>query len=129
MGRRYQCSRLVLRSAHLAWLRFFRTRRDLRRPCRLGRCRVLLRRRRASGLRGDGGCLRELWGEGLDASVEHFGESGEVGDVFDADAGVAKEFGGASGGDEFDADSRELAGEVDESSFIRDRENGALNFE
>src|SRR5580700_5953489 len=35
----------------------------------------------------------------LDATVEHFREAGEVGDVFDCYAGVAEELGGASGGD------------------------------
>ena len=63
----------------------------------------------------------------LDAAVEHFGEAGEFGDVFDGDAGVAQEFGGASGGDEFDAERGELAGEIDESGFVGDAENGALN--
>ena len=33
----------------------------------------------------------------FDAAVEHLGESGEVGDVFHGDAGVAQELGGASG--------------------------------
>ena len=63
----------------------------------------------------------------LDAAVEHFGESGEFGDVFHGDAGVAQQFGGASGGDEFDAEGGELAGEIDESGFVGDTENGALN--
>ena len=63
----------------------------------------------------------------LDTAVEHFGESGEVGDVFDYDAGVAQQFGGAPGGDEFDAERGELAGELDEPGFIGDGKNGALD--
>ena len=63
----------------------------------------------------------------LDAAVEHFGEAGEVGDVFHGDAGVAQELGGAAGGDEFDAESGELAGEIDESGLVGDTENGALD--
>ncbi len=63
----------------------------------------------------------------LDAAVEHFRESGEFGDVFDHDAGVAEELGGAAGGDEFDAEGGELAGEIDESGFVGDAENGAAN--
>ena len=63
----------------------------------------------------------------LDAAVEHFGESGEFGDVFDGDAGIAQQLGGASGGDEFDAEGGELAGEIDEAGFVGDAENGALN--
>ena len=65
--------------------------------------------------------------QSLDASVEHFGEAGEVGDVFHGDAGIAQEFGGASGGDEFDVQTGELAGEIDESGLVGDAENGALD--
>jgi hypothetical protein len=39
----------------------------------------------------------------LDAAVEHFRETGEFGDIFDGDAGVAQKLGCASGGNEFDA--------------------------
>ena len=42
--------------------------------------------------------------EGFDAAVHHFGEAGEVGDVFHGDPGVAEGFGGAAGGDEFDVE-------------------------
>ena len=65
--------------------------------------------------------------ERLDAAVEHFGESGEVGDVFHGDAGIAQQLGGASGGDEFDAESGELAGEFDEAGFVGDGEDGAVD--
>ena len=64
----------------------------------------------------------------LDAAVEHLGEAGEFGDVFHGDAGVAEQLGGASGGDEFDAEGGELAGEVDESGFVGDGEDGAVDF-
>ena len=64
----------------------------------------------------------------LDAAIEHLGESGEIGDVFDGDAGIAQEFRGASGGDEFDAKRGKLAGEIDESGFVGDAENGAAEF-
>ena len=63
----------------------------------------------------------------LDAAVQHFREAGEFGDVFDGDAGIAQEFGGAAGGDEFDAEGGELAGELDQSGLVGDAENGALN--
>jgi len=65
--------------------------------------------------------------QGLDAAVEHLGESGKVGDIFYCDAGVTQEFGGTSGGDEFDAESGERAGEIHESGFVGDTENGALD--
>ena len=64
----------------------------------------------------------------LDAPVEHFGEAGQFGDVFDGDAGFAQQFGRASGRNQFDAESDEFAGEIDQSGFIGDAENGALNF-
>ena len=63
----------------------------------------------------------------LDAAVEHFGEAGEFGNIFDCYAGVAEKFGGASGGDEFNAKSRELAREIDQSGLVGDTENGAPN--
>ena len=63
----------------------------------------------------------------LDAAIEHFGEAGEFGDVFDRDAGVAQQLGGASGGDELDAEGGELAGEIYQSGFVGDAENGALD--
>jgi hypothetical protein len=65
--------------------------------------------------------------ERLDAAVEHFGEAGEFGDVFDGNAGVAEEFRSASGRDEFDAHGGQMAGEVDESGLVGDAEQGALN--
>ena len=61
----------------------------------------------------------------LHAAVEHFGESGEVGDVFDRDAGVAQQLGGAAGGDEFDAEGGKFAGEIDQAGFIGDAERMA----
>src|ERR1017187_8471381 len=63
----------------------------------------------------------------LDAAVEHFGKPCEFGDVFDGDAGIAQQFGGASGGDEFDAKRGELAGEIEQSGLVGDTENGALD--
>ncbi len=63
----------------------------------------------------------------LDAPIEHFRKAGEFGDVFDGDAGIAQQLGGASGGDEFDAEAGELAGEIYEAGFIGDAEDGALD--
>ena len=64
----------------------------------------------------------------LDAAIEHFRESGEFGDVFDGDAGIAQQLGRASGGDEFDAEAGELAREVYEAGLVGDAEDGALDF-
>ena len=66
--------------------------------------------------------------EGLDAPVKHLGESGEFGNIFDGHAGVAQQFGGASGGDEFHSERGELAGEIYESGFVGNGEDGALDF-
>ena len=63
----------------------------------------------------------------FDATVQHFGEAGEFGDVFDVHSGFAQKFGGAAGGDEFDAEYGELAGEIYEAGFVGDAEKGALN--
>ena len=41
--------------------------------------------------------------ERFNTSIEHFGEAGEVGDVFYFDSRVAQELGRAAGRDEFDA--------------------------
>ncbi len=69
---------------------------------------------RLDAVLGDGGGVRGIFAamqdsavnfgmQRLDSAVEHFGESGEFGDVFDSDAGIAQQFGRASGGDEFDS--------------------------
>ena len=65
----------------------------------------------------------------LDAAIEHFRESGEFGDVFDGNAGVAQELGRASGRDEFDAEAGELAREIHEAGFVGNAEDGALDVE
>ena len=63
----------------------------------------------------------------LDTAIEHFGKAGEVGDVFDGDAGIAQKLGSASGGDEFDAEIGETPREIDEAGFVGYAENGALD--
>ena len=64
----------------------------------------------------------------LDAPIEHFREAGQFRNIFDGDAGIAQQLGRASGRNQFDAESGELAGKVDQSGFIGDTKNGALNF-
>ncbi len=54
----------------------------------------------------------------LDAAVEHLGEAGVVGDVGDGEAGVAQQLGGATGGEELDAEGVEFAREVDGAVFV-----------
>jgi hypothetical protein len=69
----------------------------------------------------------DLWMESLDATVEHFGEPGELRDIFDGDAGIAKQFGSSASGDELDVHRCELASEFDETGFVGDTEESALD--
>src|SRR5262245_19150620 len=48
----------------------------------------------------------------LDAAVEHLGEAGQVADLADGQPGGDERLVGAAGGDEFDAEGGEAAGEV-----------------
>lgn len=63
----------------------------------------------------------------LDPPVEHLREAGQFRDVFNRDAGIAQQLRRASSGDKFDAEARELAREVNESSLVGDAEDGALD--
>ena len=66
--------------------------------------------------------------ERLDPAVEHLREAGELGHVLDRQAGVADGLGGAAGGQQFDAEIGEGAGEVDETGLVGDGKEGALHF-
>src|SRR5581483_230480 len=94
---------------------------------------------RLDSVLGNGGTMRGVFAamensamhlrmERFNATIQHFGEAGEVGDVFDGDAGIAQEFRRAAGGDELDAEGGELASEVNDANFINDTENCALDF-
>ena len=89
-------------------------------------------------LRGLSGVLRvvakeeqsavDLRMKGLHPAVHHLGESREIGDLLHGDACGGDRLGGASGGEEFDTEFMEAAGEVDEAGLVGDREEGALDF-
>ena len=64
----------------------------------------------------------------LDAPIQHFREPGQLGNIFHRDAGVAQQFGRAPGRNQFHAQRGELAAEIDQSGFVSDAENGALDF-
>ena len=70
----------------------------------------------------------DLGMQGLDSAVEHLGESGELGDVFDRHSGVAQQLGGTACGDQLDAEGGKFPSEIDHSSFVGYAENGAVNF-
>src|SRR5579872_357745 len=63
----------------------------------------------------------------LNAAIEHFGESSEIGNILHRDAGVTQKPGGSSSRDQFDVEGGELTGELDESGLVGDAENGALD--
>src|SRR5580704_15568868 len=60
-------------------------------------------------------------------AIEHLRKSGELGNVFHGDAGIAQQFGGAAGRDQYHAQVGEFAGELDQPGFIRDTEDSALD--
>ena len=59
--------------------------------------------------------------------VEHLGEAGESGDFGIRDALGGEQFGGAAGGDDFDAQRHERTGERDEAGLVRNGNKGAPN--
>ncbi len=65
--------------------------------------------------------------ERLDAAVEDFRMAGERGDVDDGDVGIAQGGGGAAGGQDFDAERGEAAGEINQAGLVGYAEKGALN--
>ena len=66
--------------------------------------------------------------ERLHSSVQHFGKAGQFGNVLHRDAGVAQQFGGAPGGDQFHSQPGKLAGEVGQAGLVGNAENGPLDF-
>ena len=70
----------------------------------------------------------DLGVHGLDAAIQHLGEPGDVADVGNGDASLAKQAGGAAGGDEFGAHGGEGGGEFDDAGLIGDAEQYAGDF-
>ncbi len=56
--------------------------------------------------------------EGLYAAIEHFGETGEIADVFDGEAGLAEGAGGAAGGDHLHAKSGQGPGKLHQAGLV-----------
>ena len=65
--------------------------------------------------------------QGLHAAVEHLGKAGEVADVLDGRARLAKGAGGAAGGDQLDAEACEDFCELHEAGFVGHAEQRAPN--
>jgi len=70
----------------------------------------------------------DLGMQSLNPAVQHFRKSGELGNVFHGHLGIAQQLGRSAGRDKFDADSRKFAGEINQSGFVGDAEDGAVNF-
>ena len=62
------------------------------------------------------------------AAVEHFGEAGVVGHFDNGDARVGQQLGGAAGGEDFYARFVQGAGKFDCAVFVRETNQGALDF-
>jgi len=63
----------------------------------------------------------------FDAAAEHLRPAGEFRDVFDGNAGVAKEFCGAAGGENFDFERGEALGEIENAGFVKNTDECALH--
>ena len=66
--------------------------------------------------------------QSFNATIEHFGKAGVLGNIFHGQAGFAERLGGATGGNKFDADGGEDLGEGHEAGFVGNGEQGTLNF-
>jgi len=84
-----------------------------------GRYAVLFHRRRVPGVAADAeDAAMHLRMQGLDAAVEHLGETGVVGHVGDGEAGIAQQLGRAAGGEQLDAEGGEFAREIDRAVLV-----------
>lgn len=63
--------------------------------------------------------------QGFHATIHHFGEACDFGDIEDGEFGVAKRAGGAAGADDLDVVSDECLCELDEIGFVGDAEERA----
>ena len=69
-----------------------------------------------------------LWMQRLHPPIHHLGKAGVRADVLDRQPGVAEGLGRATRGDEFHLGGDEHAGEFDETGFVGDGKERALNF-
>ncbi len=69
----------------------------------------------------------DAWVQGLDAAVENLGKACYLADVADGEPGLGEGLARAAGRDQFDAEARQAAGELDQAGFVADAEQGAGN--
>ncbi len=62
--------------------------------------------------------------QGLDPAVHHFRETGDVGNVFHCQAGLADRLGGPAGGKQLHVARSEGAGQVDQTGFVGNGQQG-----
>ncbi len=60
-------------------------------------------------------------------AIQHLRESGQIGDVFDANTRIAQQLRRATCGDQFYSHAGELLGKFDQTSLVGNAENGTLN--
>jgi hypothetical protein len=60
----------------------------------------------------------DLGVQGLDASVEHLGEPGDVGDLLDLDAVLGEELVGSAGGDDLDTERFQFLRKINDSRLV-----------
>ena len=70
----------------------------------------------------------DLGVHGLDATVKHLGEAGDVGDVPHRHSGFADLARGAAGGDQFGAQLMQLAGEINDAGLVSHADQDTLDF-
>ena len=66
--------------------------------------------------------------QGFDAAIHHFGKAGVSAEVSDFDALLPQGFGGAAGGNDFDARPGQNVGKSGQAGFVENRKQRALNF-
>ena len=64
----------------------------------------------------------------LDAPIQHFREPSQLGNIFHGNARIAQQLGRTAGRNEFDAELGKFAGKINQSGFVGNAKNGALDF-
>ena len=71
----------------------------------------------------------DLWVKRLDPPAEHLGKAGHIFRVGHLHSRLPDSAGGAPGRDNLRAQTRQLAGKLDDAGLVRDRQNGPLHLE
>ena len=63
----------------------------------------------------------------LHAAVHHLGKGCQIGNIAYLEAGITHRSRGSPGGDQLNAQARQLAGKLDQSGLVRHAQKGPLN--